>query len=850
MANSPPRPNPPRVEPYVAVEFDLLDDLLNPITIVLCNGGMCTVMRNGVPYYPRLTNLPIIIGSTITVTQYGEAVRATPNDGSIQFRFDAGIWIWTAYHWIGRTYRIYEGSRPTPFAATIDVDADMTLVYTGRVAGLTHDCFTATVQTTDASLDLDNPIVTNFYDNAFPIGIQGKPRPTARGGFFSAEPVILNDTAQLYEVQSLPEGLQSITEVRIGGVPWTQVAAPPPPGQWSPVTIGGVIQQIQLGSPPAGQDVRVDGTTAPYTLGGLITAVVLSGGGAVDAVALAALDAATLGQQASLVTNLNPVNRLDALDDPVTAGGCWWGFDPLGLATGAAISAPDPVGKYLLTESDIDTLSLNTIQPLAWRIRVGSQRNWQPETSFDDAVLQSDIAKWAAPAIVYEPHYENPNALTEELRAVDVPLLTGTSPIVADAPNEQARLIAAWGLDRTVFDAQVWMRPEDINLYDTVEVQYEMVTGLFRIVSAIRAIGGGPATLQLWGTLGQVPPAPQPLPLPPGFVPPPPPPLGGGGPPGGGGGAPPPPPPGPTPIVTITPAVLAIQADSSAGLVLGAVDVTMSDGSPFTGSLTTALVSGPPGSSNYITTSTVVPPLVGLPGTALYSITQPVGPSYVATLSPNNLQWWLATGSTVVPYTGHLPTPRPGASLYEIVESAPGPSYIGDLEPADVTWWQNAGDSVIPYSPPGALPANVTAYVLLSRSLNVVDTGQAQLSITATQAGQSGSAIDSVLVGPGTPLYLISNTINAPTYVGNLTPANVAWWQSQGNTVVPYNGILPTPRPGAALYQIITPQAAANFLIPTYIGDLEPADVLWWQQNAGASVTLYNPIGAAAPPVN
>jgi hypothetical protein len=89
-----------------------------------------------------------------------------------------------------------------------------------------------------------------------------------------------------------------------------------------------------------------------------------------------------------------------------------------------------------------------------------------------------------------------------------------------------------------------------------------------------------------------------------------------------------------------------------------------------------------------------------------------------------------------------------------------------------------------------------------------------------------------------------------PSYVGNLTPANVAWWQNVvGATVVPYNGTLPTPRQGAALYQIIQPASATNFLIPNYIGDLLPADVTWWQTQAGASVTLYNSTGAATPPI-
>lgn len=580
-------PKPPRAEPFTAVEFDVLDDQGKPVTLLLSNGGRATVMRHGVPYYPRLTNLPILLGSTITVTQYGSPVRAQPNGGTIQFRLDESIWNWTNYHWIGRRFRVYEGARSSPFTGVVDVDADMVRVYVGRVAGLTHDAFTVTVQTTDAGLDLDNPLVTDFYDVTFPTAIQGKPKPTCRGEFFSAEPVIVDETAQIYELQSLPQGLWAIREVRVGGVPWDQTATPVP-GSWSPVA-GSVLQRFQLGSPPEGQDVRVDGVASVYTIGGLINAIVTDVGGFVDPVAMARLDQDTQLQQASLVTGTSPVNRLAAIDDFVTAGGCWWGIDPLEQATGAAIQVPAAVAKYKLTEVEINTLALNTVQPLAWRIRVGSQRNWQTESSFDTAVLQSDIYKWSSPALVYEPHYENPTGLTLEPRAVDVPLLSGTSPNPGDAANEETRLIAAWGGNRAVFDVTVWMRPEDINLYDTVEVDYQMVRGNFRIVSAIRAIGGnGPSTLQLWGTLGPVPASTNPLAQPPVFV---------------GAPAPPPPPPLPTALpkpvrVGFVPsASIAVADTATAGGGLANVVVTMSDGSAFGGSLAITNLGG----ANYVT---------------------------------------------------------------------------------------------------------------------------------------------------------------------------------------------------------------------------------------------------------
>jgi hypothetical protein len=843
MPTAPP-PAAPRDDPYVAVEFDVLDTSGAAARLLLCNRGVVTRTLGGAlyEYYPRLTGLPIQLGASITVTQYGSAIRSTPNAGTIQFLLDASIWPWTAYHWIGRAFRVYEGAAPPSPMPLADVDADLVLVYTGRVANFTHDTITATVQTTDASSDFNKPLVTDFYDATFPVSLQGKPKPYLWGAAFSIAPVIESETFQTWRVSARPGGLDAITAVRVGGVPWTQVTAPPGPGQWSADLAGG---RFQLGSPPGGGDVRCDAQQGSYTLAGLITAIV-SGvyGGQVDPVAMAALTTATSGQQASLATTTTPINGGDAIDLFVGPSGCWWGLDALGRATAGAIDAPPAIvvnpnpmappatASYSLDVTRIKSLTLDALQQLAWRIRVGSQKNWQPETVFDAAVLQTDQYKWAAPALVYEPHYENSNALALEPLAVDVPLLASTSPLPADAAAEQTRLIAAWGLNRDILTVSAWMRPEDIVLYDTVELDYMMATGNFRIISAVRSIGGaGPATLQLWGTLGAVPP------LPPGNP------------------APPPvyaPPPTPTPIVMLIDPLVGLQVGSPGGMVLSPIYVTMSDGSVFTGTVSITLIAGPPLSSNYLVASTTVLPLVNgisvgnILGASLYSITQPVGPSYVALLTPTNLAWWLATSATVTPYTGSLPTPRPGASLYLILQPSGGPSYIGDLEPADVAWWVGAGADVTPYVPVGALLPGETAYVELSRLLTIDDIGTAQFAVTATQAGQSGSAEQIIVINQETPLYNITQP-SGPSYVGNLTVTNVAWWQNAGATVTPYTGTLPTPRAGAALYAIIQPGSATNPDIPNYIGDLEPADVTWWE-NAGATVTLYTPAGALAPP--
>jgi hypothetical protein len=288
---------------------------------------------------------------------------------------------------------------------------------------------------------------------------------------------------------------------------------------------------------------------------------------------------------------------------------------------------------------------------------------------------------------------------------------------------------------------------------------------------------------------------------------------------------------------------VSIAANSTAGTVIASVSVRMSDGSAFTGSITISYA----GSANYLTTSSAVPVLTTPPGTALYSITQPIGPAYVSALSPRNLLWWQLTSATVTPFTGTLPTPRLGAALYHITQPEPGaPSYIGDLTAADVAWWLGTGSTVVPYTAPTGLPLGVTTYLVLSRNLATVDPGAA-FSVAATEAGQTGSATETITISPATALYFITQPIG-PTYVGDLTPANLAYWQGlTGITVTPYAGTLPTPRPGASLYQIIQPGAASDPTVPGYVGDLTAADVAWWQ-STGSTVTPYDPVSALAPP--
>lgn len=165
--------------PLVAVEFDLYDGT-QIATLRLCNYGplIATAAGYRVQYEPRLIT-PIQLGTRVNGEQYGSPERGTPNSGLIEFgiaRRDnmTDIWPFLDYHWKGRTFRVYLGEIGDRYE-------DLAIVYSGRVEDLTHDTLKASVKTTDASLDLDKPLVAELYGIVLGEAVSGTTQTNAPG---------------------------------------------------------------------------------------------------------------------------------------------------------------------------------------------------------------------------------------------------------------------------------------------------------------------------------------------------------------------------------------------------------------------------------------------------------------------------------------------------------------------------------------------------------------------------------------------------------------------------------------------------------------------------------------------
>ena len=234
---------------------------------------------------------------------------------------------------------------------------------------------------------------------------------------------------------------------------------------------------------------------ATLTTAALYRRWVEEAGGTVNDAAMTALDAAA-PYLIGYYTGTEPVNRLTAFDDLFKGIVGWWSVNDDAEFTAGVIAAPAATAPPELTDLTILDFRLLTLVPPAWRIRVEYARNWRPQSQFFETVTEEDQLALSETGIIAEA-FEDETIKTAEPRAVDVPVIRSLVLTEADAIDIRDRAAAAWGVARRIYEIQA--RIDAPGLYDTVDVDYMMVDGSFRVHSSVRSFGGGATTLQLWG---------------------------------------------------------------------------------------------------------------------------------------------------------------------------------------------------------------------------------------------------------------------------------------------------------------------------------------------------------------
>lgn len=152
--------------PLIAVAFDLADPFTGATSTYYLSSGECrgTVSAARMQCLPVL-DLPIRIGSAISAESFGSPIAVNTSIGEIRFGLKDTDAVNTLalldLEWEGRAFRVYEGLAGQEFQS-------LTHIFTGRVVNIGHDGANfARVLVTDASLDLDVPLVPFHYGQEF-----------------------------------------------------------------------------------------------------------------------------------------------------------------------------------------------------------------------------------------------------------------------------------------------------------------------------------------------------------------------------------------------------------------------------------------------------------------------------------------------------------------------------------------------------------------------------------------------------------------------------------------------------------------------------------------------------------
>lgn len=435
---------------------------------------------------------PILIGSSISADEYTQVLRGVPNGGNIDFLIDETFYKWFNYHWLGRTFRIYKGDETKAFG-------DFELIYEGRVADLNFDLGQSqkvSIKTTDAGEDFNKPLVSDLYGSTALEANIGKPKAFLRGEVYSAEPILEDNVNQIYSV-SHGANLSQVIEVRVGGVPWKKVTNTPKGGEWFTNLAGGTIT---LGSVTLNGEVRVDVRALGYeslTAADLIKEVVEAHGHSVD---LDSYDKFKLDAPAPIgVYFIEAINIQDFFDVVTFAVGGWWEFGPSGKIRMGVIAEPSASGSVMLLDKEnILNLSLNKMILPGYRFRVEYKHHWQPVSNVFSGVTDAEKALQQANGIMADV-FEDNNIKILEPQAIDVPILSTITNSNTAALSIRNRLVSARSVLRKLYDVTYYGDlPE---MYDSIEVDYLLVKGFFRVHSVVRSIGNklGPHQLQIWG---------------------------------------------------------------------------------------------------------------------------------------------------------------------------------------------------------------------------------------------------------------------------------------------------------------------------------------------------------------
>lgn len=475
--------------PVTLVEFSLYNTESPAGEVYLCVSNIGLHSPSGgqaQTYHPRLLN-EVEISRSVQIAPYGESVGADIEvTTEVQIALDADLYPYLSYIWIGREVTVRLGTEGEDSYATI---------VAGRVAGVRHTSGILSVSIVSAVLDVDAPLVDDLYDNTFPAPLQERPIPYAAGTVRNIAPSLIDPDTQTYQAAAAGQ-IADTTDLTVGGLPWTYTAGTPAQGQWTRDDSAGTVT---LGAVPLNFDVRVDALATGYatlTTGQFLEDLVEGANGTVDSASITALDATVTGLLGYWTDA--PVTVLQVIDEVCLGSGVVRYPVPSSGAMGfAAIAAPGSATETL-TSINVMGAELIEVLPPARRIRIEYDRNWSPSQQLSEVLSDDDRQEFTASGTVAEAYTQD--ILTIHPRAVDVPLIRSLFTAEAGANTLRTRLADAWGVERKIYQIQVvGYEQGTFEIMDSVEIDFEMISGAYRVIGISEVPALQIATLTVWG---------------------------------------------------------------------------------------------------------------------------------------------------------------------------------------------------------------------------------------------------------------------------------------------------------------------------------------------------------------
>lgn len=374
----------------------------------------------------------------------------------------------------GRRARVLVGRLNDPLSA-------YGLVFSGVVASMTVGTDELQLKLSDGQAKITLPINPTAYLGTGGLeggaDLVGKPKPKGWGHVYGISPPLVDAANLIYQVHD--GAISDVPAVYDRGVLLAKVAGAPTPGQYQVTVATGTFK---LGATPAGTvtcDALCDASLSGYInrAADIVLRILIQQAGLVsteiepssfvqlntDAPAEVGI---WVGTDGALIS--------DVVDALLANVGAFGGFNRQGGFSVAMLAAAAGTPAWTFTEEDIVDITRvplpAPIEPIAWRVLVGYQKNY---TTQNDLAAAAGVAQIEFAANeVRTKTAEDASIKSRHLLAQEYDDTSGLYAQAADAGTEALRRFALWGTTRRAFEIKTRPKGLTCDLGQTGQIQH------------------------------------------------------------------------------------------------------------------------------------------------------------------------------------------------------------------------------------------------------------------------------------------------------------------------------------------------------------------------------------------